>query len=513
MKKFKRIFITTAIDYVNAFPHLGHALEKVQADVIARYFRFLGEKTFFLTGTDENSLKNVRAAEKEGISVKKLVDRNSKRFLKLKEILNLSFDDFIKTTEKRHVKGAQKLWKACKKDIYKGKYKGLYCVGCEAFLKEKDLKDGLCPEHKSKPELVEEENYFFRLSKYQKILKKIIEEGKIKIIPEVRRKETLSFINSGLEDLCISRSIERAKDWGIDVPGDKNQKIWVWFDALSNYINALGYGTSPKKFKKLWEESFVIHVIGKSVLKFHTVYWPAILLSAGISLPNLIFVHGNVTNRGEKMSKSLGNVVDPFELVRKYGRDSVRYYLLREFSPTKDCDFTEERFKERYNADLAEGLGNLVSRILGMVKKYSQGKIPKIKNDPNLHPLIIYSSKKTWKEVKNYLSNFEFNKALISIWNFMKKIDKYIEDNKPWDLFRKGEKEKLNWVLYGLINSLSQISWQIYPFLPETSQKIAKILGIKELLAKNPNYKYAQKINIKTGKEIKKAKPLFPKIN
>ena len=251
----QKVFISTAIDYVNAAPHLGHALEKIQADVVARHRRILGEEVFYLSGTDENSLKNVQAARKEKISTKELVDRNAKKFYGLKNALNLSFDDFIRTTEERHIKGARKLWKKCEGDIYKKKYKGLYCVGCEQFYKENELEDGLCPEHKKKPELVEEENYFFSLSKYQDRLKKIIETDQIKIIPKTRKNETISFINQGLEDICVSRSSSRASGWGIDVPGDSTQKIWVWLDALSNYINALGYGGNEKKFQELWQEN------------------------------------------------------------------------------------------------------------------------------------------------------------------------------------------------------------------------------------------------------------------
>jgi methionyl-tRNA synthetase len=261
----KKFYITTAIDYVNASPHLGHALEKIQADVIARYFRSLRREVLFLTGTDENSLKNVRAAESEGISTQELVDRNANRFYQLKEALNLSFDDFIRTTEPRHIKGAQKLWLACKKDIYKKIYRGLYCVGCEEYYKEEELVNGLCPEHKTKPELVEEENYFFRLSKYQNQLIKIIEKDKIKIIPETRKTEILTFLQRGLEDICISRSAKRARGWGIDVPGDPSQKVWVWFDALSNYINAVGYGTNQKiqkmvasRYSCYWKRNFKI---------------------------------------------------------------------------------------------------------------------------------------------------------------------------------------------------------------------------------------------------------------
>ena len=310
MRKF---YLSTALPYVNEKPHCGFALEIIQADVIARYHRLLGEEVFFLTGTDENSLKNVRAAREEGIPVKKLVDRNAKKFYELKKVLNLSFDDFIRTTEKRHIKGAQKLWEACKKDIYKKFYRGLYCVGCEEFYKESELENGLCPEHKKRPELVEEENYFFKLSKYQDKLKRIIETDEVKIIPKTRKNEALSFINSGLEDICISRSAERGRGWGIPVPDDQTQVQWTWFDALSNYINALGYAENSKKFQVWWTKNEnKLHIIGKGILRFHTVYFIGILLSANLKLPKTIFVHGYLTSAGQKMSKSLGNVIDPF---------------------------------------------------------------------------------------------------------------------------------------------------------------------------------------------------------
>ena len=453
----KKFYITTAIDYVNADPHLGHALEKIQTDVLARYQRFLGNDVFFLTGSDENSLKNVQAAQEEGVPVKKLVDRNTKKFYELKKTLNLSFDDFIRTTEKRHIQGVQKLWKACQKDIYKKTYQGLYCLECEEFYKENELENGLCPEHKIKTELIEEENYFFRLSKYQDKLKKIIEKDEIKIIPQTRKNETLSFINQGLEDICISRSAERAQGWGIDIPGDPTQKIWVWFDALSNYINALGYPTNSQKFKKYWPAD--LHVIGKGILRFHAIYWPAILLSAKLALPKKIFVHGYLTSSGQKMSKSLGNVIDPFELVKKYGTDPVRYFLLREIPPTEDGDFTYQKFEGRYNSDLASGLGNLVARVITLAKKFK---------------VTIQGSKsinETWKKYKRSLEEFKFNEALISIWELISFCDRYIEKERPWEK-KKNQKE----VIGNLLLVIAEIAKLLEPFLPETSEKILKQL-------------------------------------
>jgi len=463
----KKFYITTAIDYVNAPPHLGHALEKIQTDAIARYHRILGDEVLFLTGTDENSLKNVQAARDEKISVKELVDRNAKIFYGLKDVLNLSFDDFIRTTEERHIKGVQKLWLACKKDIYKKKYQGLYCVGCEEFYKDSELANGLCPEHKTKPELVEEENYFFKLSKYQKELKRIIETGELKIIPETRKNEVLSFIEKGLEDICISRSIERAHGWGIQVPGDSSQIIWVWMDALSNYINAVGYAPDKKKFKEYWPAD--IHVIGKGISRFHCIYWPAFLLSANLPLPKKIFIHGYLTVGGQKMSKSLGNVIEPFELVKKYGTDAVRYFLLREIPPFEDGDFTYEKFEKRYNSDLASGLGNLVARVVNLVTK---SKIQNLESK-----IAIKNSKlkgeinKTWNNWENALDEFKFNEALKVIWDLISFCDKFIEEEKPW---QKSEKQQT--AISNLQIAILNIAEMLKPFLPQTSGKILKQL-------------------------------------
>jgi len=468
----RKLYITTAIDYVNASPHIGHALEKIQADVIARYYRLLDEEVFFLTGTDENSLKNVQAAEKERIDVKELVEKYAERFYQLKEALNLSFDDFIRTTEERHTKGAQKLWLACKEDIYKKTYKGLYCVGCEVFYKEGELINGLCPEHKTKPELIEEENYFFRLSKYQNELEKIIETDKIQIIPESRKNEVLSFIRSGLEDICISRSAERAKGWGIPVPDDPTQIIWVWFDALTNYITALGYAKDSEKFQEFWQENEnKLHIIGKGISRFHCIYWPAILLSAKLSLPNTIFIHGYITVSGQKMSKSLGNVIDPFELVKRYGTDPVRYFLLREISPTEDGDFTDEKFRERYNADLAKGLGNLVARVITLATKLKTQNLKLKTKTQNLK--LKEKIDKTQEKYKKALEEFKFNEALISIWDLIHFCDKYIEEKRPWET-------KDPEVISDLLIALSNIAKLLKPFLPETSEKILEQLKTKE---------------------------------
>ncbi len=492
MNKF---FISTAIYYVNANPHIGHALEIVQTDVLARYHRSLGEEVLFLTGTDENSLKNVQAAEKADVPIQEFVDKNAQIFKDLKKTLNLSFDDFIKTTEDRHIKGAEKLWLACKKDIYKKKYKGLYCVGCEEFYVQNELVDGLCPEHKKELELIEEENYFFKLSKYQNQLKELIEKDKIKIIPQTRKNEVLSFINSGLKDICISRSKERAHGWGIPVPGDSNQIIWVWFDALANYITALGYGTDEQKFNDWWQNNNnKLHVIGKGILRFHAVYWPGMLLSAGISLPESIFVHEYINVDGQKMSKSLGNVIDPYQLVKKYSTEAIRYFLLREISPFKDGDFTYKRFEERYDADLAKGLGNLLARVLSLAEKANL-KAESVSIDKIKKTDFRSEVNKAQEKYKGALEEYKFNDALASIWELISFCDECIEKEKLWD---KSENQKTN-ILY-LLYTIGNIANLLKPFLPETSEKILKQLGLKE---KESEWIF----------NIKKGESLFPKLN
>jgi len=468
--KGKKFYISTALPYVNSRPHLGFALEIIQADVLARYHRNLGEEVFFLTGTDENGLKIARAAEEAGVPVEKFAKKNADAFYKLKKLLNLSFDDFIRTTEERHIKAVQKLWKAGKKDIYKKKYRGLYCVGCEQFYKGNELVDGLCPEHRIKPELIEEENYFFKLSEYEKQLRGLIEKDVLKITPSTRKNEILGFLDKGLEDICVSRSAERARNWGIPVPDEPGQKIWCWFDAVVNYISALGYGADDENFAQWWQENDnKLHVIGKGILTFHALYWPAALLSAGLALPNNLFVHGYVTVAGQKMSKSLGNIVDPAGLVRKYGTDAVRYFFLREASPFDDSDFTMEKFEDRYNADLAKGLGNLVARVIALAAKL------KIKNEKlkiTIENLKIKGEIGSAKEnCEKALEEFKFNEALQATWELIGFCDRYIEQEKPWE-----DAENKSGVINDLLFAIGEIAVLINPFLPETSQKIIRQL-------------------------------------
>lgn len=470
----KQFYITTAIPYVNAKPHVGHALEFVQGDVIARYHKTIGNDVFFSLGSDENSLKNVRAAEIEKISTQQLVDKYAEAFKSVHASLNIKSDTFNKTSQEHHFKGAQKLWLSCKKeDVYKKSYEGLYCVGCEEFYTQDELIDGKCPDHKVEPEKISEENYFFKLSNYQNRLEKIIENNTLTIIPLTRKNEVMAFIKQGLQDFSISRSVARAKGWGVPVPHDPNQIMYVWFDALTTYLTSLGYGSDEALFNKYWSsETEKIHIIGKGIIRFHAIYWIAMLLSANILLPDVEFVHGYITINGQKISKSLGNVIDPIEMVEKYGADTLRYYLLKEIPPSGDGDFSERRLKEVYNADLANGLGNLVARVARLAEK---NEIDVVKEK------LSYDQK-----VEKYLNEFKFNEALTVIWSKVAEADKHINETKPWTLSGRQAKQALE----KLSKNICEIAFNLQPFLPETAEKIL----------------------IQFSGKIKSSAPLFPRL-
>lgn len=454
-----KYYLTSAIPYVNAKPHIGHALEFIQADTIKRFQIAQGKDVFFLCGSDENAIKNVQAAEKENEQVQAFVDKNAKKFENLAAALNVQFDIFQKGSDAKHYTSSQKLWELCDKtgDIYKKSYKGLYCVGCEEFKSASDLNEhGECPEHPGKPlEEIEEENYFFRLSKYQDQLLKLIESDEYSIVPSFRKNEILSFIKSGLEDFSISRSNKRAKDWGVPVPYDNTQRIYVWFDALNIYQSGIGFGTDEEEYKKWWPAD--LHVIGKGIIRFHAIYWPAILMSAGLKLPKKLFVHEYFTVNGQKMSKTLGNVIDPMEMIEKYGTDALRYYCLAKISPFQDGDFSEQKLIESYNSDLANGLGNLVARVAKLCEKNH----------------VILNEKKDLTSNENivrHMTDFKFNDALSAIWQEISKLDQKINQEKPWEL----EGEKAVKILTSLASSIREISHDLIPFLPETAVKIQK---------------------------------------
>jgi methionyl-tRNA synthetase len=473
ISKEKGFFITTSIAYTNASPHLGFALELIQADVLARYHRILGKKVFFLTGTDEHGQKIAKASEEAGRNPKEFTDEISEKYKKLKEPLNLSNDDFIRTTDqKRHWPAVEKVWLGLKEkgDIYKKKYKGFYCVGCEAFITNKDLVGGKCKIHQKEPEIIEEENYFFKLSKYSKEIGEAIEKDKTKIIPEGRKNEMMSFINQGLEDVSFSRPRKDLK-WGIPVPGDESQTIYVWADALVNYLSALSY--PDDNFKKYWPPD--VHCLGKDILRFHATIWLGMLLSLKLPLPKNIFVHGFITSNGQKMSKSLGNVVDPFELVKKYGTDPVRYFLLREITSMEDGDFTYEKFEQRYTSDLAKGLGNLISRVSTLAKKYS------LSSDVSAKGQVQKEISGAQEKYQKALSDFKFNEALISVWGLIGFCDRYIEKEKPWE-----DKENAKEVIINLLSAVKEIAKLLEPFLPQSSKEAAEQLKSEKIKALFP---------------------------
>ena len=471
-----KFYITNAIPYVNSKPHIGHALEFVQADAIARYHRFLGDETCLLSGADENALKNVQAAEKEKTPIQEFIDKNAKKFQELAKKLSVKIDIFQRGSDKKnHFLSSQKLWQLCadKGDIYQKKYKGLYCVGCETFYSADELNEkGECFEHPGrKLEEVSEKNYFFKLSKYQKQLINIISKDTLKIYPDFRKKEVLSFLKKPLLDISISRTNKRARNWGVPVPDDNTQRIYVWFDADNIYQSGVGFGWNEKLYRKWWPAD--VHVIGKGIIRFHAIYWIAFLLSAGLLLPKSLFVHGYLTIEGQKMSKTLGNVIDPFILINKYGSDAVRYYLLREIPPFDDGDFSYHRLNEIYNSDLANELGNLVMRITTLAEKDEL--------------TINNEAMKQWNnETVKLFNNFEFNLILENIWKQIKTLNKQIDDFAPW---KKNSNDRKDFLLQSF-KRLKSIAWELQPFLPTTAEKILKAT---------------------TGK-ISKILPLFPRI-
>lgn len=473
IKMNKKSYITTTIPYVNAAPHIGHALEFVQADVIARFRRVKGDETYFLSGSDENAIKNVQAAEKEGIPTEELVQRNADAFRDLLKKLNISVDQFIRTSEERHKIGAQALWSATKKeDLYKKKYQGLYCQGCETFYNKDELNEaGECSEHPGKKlEVIEEENYFFKLSNYQKWLTEVVEKDELKIVPQSKKNEVLAFIKRGLEDFSVSRPVERTKNWGVRVPNEPGQTMYVWYDALANYITALGYpDVNAKLFKTFWlENDKKIHVLGKGVSRFHAVYWLAMLKSAGLPIPNEEFIHGYITVEGQKISKTVGNVIDPFDVISRYGVDSVRYYLLREIPAYEDGDFSEEKFKDRYNGDLANGLGNFTARVLTLGAQVGEIKIG---GAVLLEKSVEEKIATIQKEMDIKLNEYRFHDALSSLWELIRFGDGYVNDKKPWEIADPEEKKR---VIFNLITILDNVAAFLLPFLPETSEKITK---------------------------------------
>jgi methionyl-tRNA synthetase len=517
-----RVYISTTIPYVNGRPHLGHALELVQADVLARHHRLAGDQVRFQTGTDDNSLKNVLAAEAEGASTRELVDRNASAFAELRGPLGLSFDDFIRTSsDPRHRPGVERLWRACAAsgDLYRKHYEGLYCVGCEQFYKPAELPGGRCPEHGTQPQRVAEENWFFRLSRYAGQLHELISSGRLRIEPAARRNEVLGLIAGGLEDFSASRSTARARGWGIGVPGDPGQVVYVWWDALGNYITSLGYGAGAGAggdYERWWAGADRrIHLAGKGVLRFHAVYWPAILLSAGEPVPTDILVHDYLTINGRKISKSaavtgvrtgggdlagpgdrigggdlagrrdLGggdDLADPAALADRFGTDAVRWWLLREVPRLGDADFTVARLVARANDDLANGVGNLISRVVSLVHRYRDGQVPRAcggsRGEAGAGPLRA-ACQRAPAGVSAALAAFDFRAAAAAAWDIAGEANRYVELTQPWHLARAeraGDATaagRLDAVLEVLVSACRALASQLAPFVPDLAAGIA----------------------------------------
>ncbi len=456
-----KFYITTPIYYVNDKPHIGHAYTTIAADVLARYHRLLGKEVFFLTGTDEHAQKNVEAAAKVGQSdVKKYVDQMSAVWRETWTAMGLTIDRFIRTTEADHKKGVEQFWQLSKAsgDIYEGEYHGLYCIGCEEYKKEDDLVDCKCPLHNRLPEELAEKNYFFRLTKYRQAILDHIDANPEFIQPTSRRNEVRSYVDKFMSDISISRETVK---WGIAVPGDESQRIYVWFDALINYLTGVGYGTDAVQFEKYWPAD--LQLVGKDIIKFHCALWPAMLMSAGLTLPKTVFAHGFFTIDGAKISKSLGNAIDPVELANDFGMDAMRYFLMREISFGEDGDFSRARLEQRYDGELANELGNLVNRVLTMAQKYGYATQPVINK-----PADDFSD-----AYRQAMEEIRLHDALNEVMKLVREANQLIEAKAPWKLAKEGKNDQLNATLKTLLEMITRVGSMLAPFMPTTSERIA----------------------------------------
>lgn len=473
----KKFYITTPIYYVNDKPHIGHAYTTIAADVLARYYRQKEYDVFFLTGTDEHGAKVAESAKEAGLDPQKFCDQNSALFEKSFKELNISNDLFIRTTEKRHAESVAKFMQVLydRGDIYEGTYEGLYCVGCEKFMTSKELDEsGHCPDHGKPPERVSEKNYFFKLSKYLEQVRTLIESDTIKVLPATKKQEVLGLFKQGLEDFSVSRE---KVEWGIPLPFDEKQKTYVWVEALQNYISAIGYGDNQTEFAKWWPAD--VHLMAKDIIKFHAIYWPAMLLAADVEVPKIIYAHGFFSLDKKKMSKTLGNVIDPHELIEEFGVDATRYLLLSQFPFGQDGDIKRSLFKEKYNADLANNLGNLVSRVLNMIEKYCGGKI--IKPDAPFIPIEIDI------HVQELIETLHFDLALKEIRRSITELNLYIDNEKPWDLAKdSSKKNELDLKLSILANSLLMIAGLLNPFMPDAAATIIGSLSAGKITKGDP---------------------------
>ncbi len=507
-----KFYLTTAIDYVNGAPHIGHAYEKILTDIIARHYSQRCDNVFFLTGTDEHGIKIQKTAAEKGITPKELCDENAQKFKDAWKALDIDYNRFIRTTDEDHVKTVQKIFKKLVEngDIYKHSYQGLYCSGCECFLNEKDLtEDGLCPDHLKKPELVTEENYFFRLTKYKDAIIKHIKENPDFIIPEFRANEVLNQLED-IQDISVSRAKSNVQ-WGIDVLDDDEQSIYVWIDALSNYITAIGYDTEnpSEQYKKLWPAN--VQVIGKDILKFHSIYWPAILMALDLPLPKHILAHGWITIDQSKMSKSIGNVIAPTDVLKNFNLeypDAFRYYMATSAPCGRDGNYSDDDFKEKVNAHLANSMGNLLNRTLSMLVKYFDGEV---KSEFKVNNEILKIAKNKIDIVKNHFDNFEIAEAGQEITNLVDITNKYVTDNAPWTLAKEEKMTECGQILTTVLEVMCIVSALIYPYCPNIAKDMAKQLSF-DLSIKLDDLTAD---NIKTGKLISKEEihPVFLRLD
>jgi len=472
-------YISTSIPYVNSVPHVGFALELVQADILSRHARSRGNAVHFQSGTDDNSLKNVRAAEAAGLPVAEHVAANSARFRDLAEVLGVRFDDFVSTgSDERHRAAVHALWRRCRKagDLYRKAYEGLYCVGCEQYYGEDELEDGCCPEHGVPPERIREDNWFFRLSAYGDRVKALVETGELEVTPESRRNEVLSFLRGPIEDICVSRSAQRARGWGIPVPDDDGEVVYVWFDALANYLTGAGYPDDTDRFTDTWSHAGVrTHLVGKGIARFHAVYWPAILLSAGLPLPTRVLVHGYLTVEGRKIGKSNGNGIDPFALADTHGQEALRWYLARHVRSTEDGDFSEAALAGSYRSDLSNQIGNLVSRTLAVVRK-AGGTVPPHPGNPT--PFLA-NVERLAPDVDGHIEDFSIHEAANAIVALAAEGNRYIVREAPWNLVGSdsgSDRERLHRVLSELLSAFRAISQCLEPFLPTAAARLDDLL-------------------------------------
>ncbi len=506
-------YVTTPIYYPSDNLHIGHAYTTVAADALARYHRLIGRDVFFLTGTDEHGQKIQRRAQAAGKAPKEYVDEIVSNIKALWKKLHISYDDFIRTTDERHMKGVQAIFQKIyeKGDIYKSEYEGWYCTPCETFWLESRLEEGKCPnpDCRRPVEWLKEESYFFKLSKYQDRLLEYIEKNPDFIQPTTRRNEMINFIKSGLEDLCVSRT---TFDWGIPVPFDSRHVIYVWFDALSNYVTAAGYLYDQEKFARFWPAD--VHLVGKEIVRFHTIIWPIILMAAELPLPRQVFGHGWLVLEGGKMSKSKGNVIDPVVLIDRYGVDAVRYFLLREIPFGSDGFYSEEALVNRINADLANDLGNLLSRTTAMIQRFHHGIIPPAGREEALDAELRELAAEAVREVKECMQRLELSDALAAVWKLVKKANKYIDETAPWSLARDPvQEERLGTVLNYMAEALRLVGVLLTPYLVETPERIWEQLGLSGDVRAVDWSSLPAWGAIPPGTRVRRGDPLFPRIN